>query len=75
MIKKKTSHLKMNEKLTPQESAYLKGMIEHHQMALVMARDILKISKDNDIVSLSFAILQTQMNEIELMRQMLKERS
>ena len=65
----------MNDKLTPDEVSYLKGMIEHHQMALVMAKNILRVSKDNDIVSLSFSILQTQMNEIELMRQMLKERS
>lgn len=65
----------MKTKLTQEESTYLKGMIEHHQMALVMAKDVLKVSNDNDIMSLSFAILQTQANEISLMRQMLKERS
>jgi uncharacterized protein (DUF305 family) len=67
--------LKNQKPLTRDEVTYLNGMIEHHQMALVMAKDVLKVSRDNDIMSLSFAILQTQMNEIALMKQMLKERS
>lgn len=61
--------------LTSVESTYLREMIKHHQMALVMANDVLKVSTDGEIMSLSFAILQTQINEIALMRQMLQLRS
>lgn len=61
--------------LTSVEATYLRGMIHHHEMALVMANDVLKVSTDDDIIFLSYEIIRTQINEIALMRQMLDERA
>lgn len=69
MIKKKPFN-----SITPTEKAYLQGMIEHHQMAVVMARDILKTTSDTEIMSLSYQILLTQINEISQMKEMIRER-
>lgn len=60
--------------LSPEETQFLKGMIEHHKMALVMAKDILKTTNDYDVMSLAYSIMQTQTNEIALMQEMLRQR-
>lgn len=60
--------------LTPEEAKFLRDMIEHHKMALVMARDILRTTNDYDVMSLSYSIMQTQSNEIALMQEMLRQR-
>jgi uncharacterized protein (DUF305 family) len=66
--------MKIDPVLLPEERLFLQQMIEHHQMALAMAKDVLRISNDNDIVSIAFSILQTQSNEIAFMREMLQIR-
>ena len=40
--------------LTPEETKFLKDMIEHHKMALVMAKDVLRTTEDNDIMFLAY---------------------
>mgnify|MGYP002632444917 CR=1 FL=1 len=60
--------------LTPEETKFLKDMIEHHKMALVMAKDVLRTTEDNDIMFLAYSIMQTQSNEIALMQEMLRQR-
>lgn len=44
-------------------------------MALVMSKQVLKTTEDNDIMFLAYSIIQTQTNEIALMQQMLRRRS
>jgi uncharacterized protein (DUF305 family) len=60
--------------LSLEEEKFLKDMIEHHKMALVMAKDVLRITNDYDVMSLSYSIMQTQTNEIALMQEMLRQR-
>ena len=60
--------------LTPEETKFLKDMIEHHKMAIVMAKDVLRTTEDNDIMFLAYSIMQTQSNEIALMQEMLRQR-
>lgn len=51
---------------------FLKGMVEHHAMALVMARGILNKTRDPDLRQLADGIIANQSCEIDLMRRMLK---
>ena len=60
--------------LTPEGTKFLKDMIQHHKMALVMAKDVLRTTEDNDIMFLAYSIMQTQSNEIALMQEMLRQR-
>ena len=60
--------------LTPEETTFLRDMIEHHKMALVLAKDVLRTTNDYDVMSLSYSIMQTQSNEIALMQEMLRQR-
>jgi len=61
--------------LTPEETTFLRDMIEHHKMALVMARDILRTTNDYDVMSLSYSIIQNQTNEIALMQELIRQRA
>ena len=60
--------------LSLEEERFLKDIIEHHKMALVMAKDVLRTTNDYDVMSLSYSIMQTQTNEIALMQEMLRQR-
>jgi len=60
--------------LSMEEEKFLKDMIEHHKMALAMAKDVLRTTNDYDVMSLSYSIMQTQSNEIALMQEMLRQR-
>lgn len=60
--------------LSLEEEKFLKDMIEHHKMALVMSKDVLRTTEDNDIMFLAYSIMQTQNNEIALMQEMLRQR-
>lgn len=57
--------------LTEDESKFLSGMIEHHKMALVMCKDILPKTENDDIMWWAYSILYAQMNEINSMQQLL----
>ncbi len=60
--------------LTPLEKQFLIDMIEHHKMALVMAKDILSSTEDTEVMSLAYSILLNQKNEIALMQQLIRLR-
>ena len=60
--------------LAPEETKFLKDMIEHHKMALVMAKEVLRTTEDNDTMFLAYSIIQAQSNEIALMQEMLRQR-
>lgn len=66
--------MKQSPKLSESERKFLSDMIEHHKMALVMSKDALKNTSDHDIMSLAYSILQTQSNEIALMKEILRLR-
>ncbi|HYD03892.1 MAG TPA: DUF305 domain-containing protein [Alphaproteobacteria bacterium] len=55
------------------DKAYLEGMIAHHQMAVQMAQDVLKLNPRPEVKELAENIITTQNAEIDQMRQMLKE--
>lgn len=61
--------------LAPEEVKFLREMIEHHKMALVMAHDVLRTTDDHDVMSLSYSIIQTQTNEIALMQELIRQRA
>ncbi len=58
--------------ITDQE--FLKGMVEHHQAAILMANGILKKTKSNTIRNLSNNIIETQEKEIEEMINLIDKR-
>lgn len=53
------------------ETQYLLGMISHHSMALFMSKKLLE--KKNDITDFSQNIINTQINEINFMKNKLKK--
>ena len=61
--------------LTPQESTklYLENMIVHHEGAIKMAEEYIKIGKDPKLLEISDSILKTQGKEIEQMEKMLEK--
>lgn len=60
--------------LSPEEIKYLQDMIEHHKMALIMSKNILRTTDDSDVMSIAYAIMLGQSNEISLMGEMIKRR-
>lgn len=50
------------------DELYMQGMIEHHQGAIEMAQQILKITKNPDIKKMAQNIIATQSTEIELLQ-------
>lgn len=65
---------KFPAELTLEERKFLTDMIQHHKMALVMAKEVLRSTEDYDTMSLAYSIMQTQSNEIALMAEMLRSR-
>ena len=60
--------------LSLEEEKFLKEMIEHHKMALMMSKEVLRSTEDYDTMSLAYSIIQNQTNEIALMAEMLRSR-
>jgi uncharacterized protein (DUF305 family) len=54
------------------DKAYLKGMIEHHQGAIEMAKQAQKLELRKEVLALTEAIITSQKDEIELMEKLLK---
>lgn len=65
---------KFLKELTVQEQKFLADMIEHHKMALMMSKEVLRSTEDYDTMSLAYSIIQNQTNEIALMAEMLRSR-
>ena len=61
--------------LIPQESTklYLENMIVHHEGAIKMAEEYIKIGKEPKLLEISNSILKTQGKEIEQMEKMLEK--
>jgi len=55
------------------DKEYVKGMIEHHSMAIFMSEEILKNSDDYHIAKLAKNIIQQQKDEIREMKELLKK--
>lgn len=55
------------------DKQYLEGMIEHHSMALLTSEEILKKTDNYDIAKLAKNIIQTQTDEINVMKKLLKK--
>ena len=53
------------------DKQYLEKMIEHHSMALLTSREILKKTDDYNVSKLAKNIIQTQEDEIKIMRDLL----
>ena len=52
---------------------YLREMIEHHSMALLTSNQIIKKSNDYNVVKLAKNIIETQNNEINIMKNLLNK--
>lgn len=63
----------MNEKdkskINSVDKAFAIGMINHHEMAITMAQDILKYSNNQDVVNLANNIIKSQNSEIVKMKE------
>jgi hypothetical protein len=55
------------------DKQYLEGMIEHHSMALLTSEEILKKTNDYNVTKIAKNIIQTQKDEINTMRDLLKK--
>jgi uncharacterized protein (DUF305 family) len=56
---------------TSKDRAYLEGMIMHHNIAIMMAQQVLKLNPRDEVVQLANEIVRTQNDEVKLMRQLL----
>ena len=55
------------------DKQYLEGMIEHHSMGLLTSEEILKKSDNYNVVKIAKNIIQTQQDEIKIMRELLNK--
>jgi uncharacterized protein (DUF305 family) len=55
------------------DKEYLKGMIEHHSMAVFMSEEILKKTDDYHIAKLAKTIIQKQKDEIREMKELVQK--
>lgn len=63
----------MNEKdkskINSVDKAFATGMINHHEMAITMAQDILKYTNNQDVINLANNIIKSQNSEIVKMKE------
>jgi hypothetical protein len=52
---------------------YLEEMIEHHSMALLMSEEMLKKTDNYDVTKLAKKIIQTQTDEIHVMKHLINK--
>ncbi|XWV25067.1 hypothetical protein QJ856_gp0710 [Tupanvirus deep ocean] len=55
------------------DKEFLKGMSEHHDMALLMSREIIKKTKDRDLADFAEDVIRTQQEEINWMKNKLQQ--
>ena len=53
------------------DKEYVKGMIEHHSMAVFMSEEILKKTDDYNVAKLAKNIIQNQKDELKEMKELL----
>lgn len=73
----KSSYMKMMPDMTnlnesEADKAYLAWMIAHHQWAIQMAENVMKVKHRMEVMSLANNIITTQNNEITMMQDLLK---
>jgi hypothetical protein len=56
------------------DKQYLEGMIEHHSMGIFTSEEILKKTDNYDVAKLAKNIVQTQQDEIRIMRELLNKK-
>ena len=61
----------IREQIFVNDKQFLKGMIEHHDMALLMSDEIKQKTKDNELRIFADHIIKTQQNEINWMKRKL----
>lgn len=55
------------------DNQYLEGMIEHHSMAVLTSEEILKKTDSYNVAKLAKNIIQTQTDEIDVMKRLLRK--
>jgi uncharacterized protein (DUF305 family) len=55
------------------DKQYLEGMIEHHSMAIITSEEILKKTDNYDVAKLAKNIIQTQTDELQIMKKLLNK--
>jgi len=55
------------------DKQYLEGMIEHHSMGLLTSEEILKKTDNYNVAKIAKNIIQTQQDEIRIMRDLLNK--
>lgn len=55
------------------DKQYLEGMIEHHSMGIFTSEEILNKTNDYNVAKLAKNIIQTQQDEINIMRELLNK--
>jgi hypothetical protein len=55
------------------DKQYVEGMIEHHSMALLTSEEILKKTNNYNVAKLAKNIIQTQNDEIQTMKKLMKK--
>jgi len=55
------------------DKQYLEGMIEHHSMALLTSEEILKKTDSYDVAKIAKIIIQTQSDELRVMRELVSK--
>ena len=55
------------------DKQYLEGMIEHHSMGLLTSEEILKKTDNYNVAKIAKNIIQTQQDEIRIMRELLNK--
>lgn len=63
------------EKLSIEDAdeAFLQGMIMHHQMAVMMAQQVLALNPHTEVADFARSVIEVQSREIVEMREMLKD--
>lgn len=61
------------KQVTIKDKQYLEGMIEHHSMALLTSKEILKKTDDYNVAKLAKNIIESQENEIKVMKSLLNK--
>lgn len=54
------------------DQAFIEGMIEHHEMAIMMARQVEMFTERQELLDMADAIVEAQSSEIETMKEWLK---
>ena len=55
------------------DKQYLEEMIEHHSMALLTSEEVLKKTDNYDVTKLAKKIIQTQQDEIQVMKNLISK--